>query len=258
MSTSLQVLADAKEIKNEVGHHIQWHVFGLTWNVDTILSTLIAGVIVIGLGLALRRKISVRNPGKLQLFYEAVTEQVEAQVEDAMGIKTAPFVVPLAFTLFLFILFANWIAIIPTGHTPEYAPPPASDVNLTYALAAVVIIWMHVEGVRRNGLRYYSHIFAKPRVMAPLRVIEEIVRPFTLALRLFGNIFAGVIMVALIALFPAYLLWLPNVIWKLFDAFIGLIQAFIFGLLTILYFSSVAAEHGPEHNEPVREAAASN
>ena len=56
-----------------------------------------------------------------------------------MGLKTAPFVVPLALTLFLFILIANWIAIIPTGHHPEYVPPPASDVNLTYALALIVI-----------------------------------------------------------------------------------------------------------------------
>jgi F-type H+-transporting ATPase subunit a len=76
-------------------------------------------------------------------------------------------------------------------------------------------------------------------VMFPINLIEEIVRPVTLALRLFGNIFSGVIMVSLIALFPAFLLWLPNVIWKLFDMFIGLIQAFIFALLTILYFASV-------------------
>jgi len=62
----------------------------------------------------------------------------------------------------------------------------------------------------------------------------------TLALRLFGNIFSGVIMVSLIGLFPAFILWAPDVIWKLFDAFIGLIQAFIFALLTIIYFSSVA------------------
>ena len=249
LSTAVPVLADSAEIKKEVGHHIQWHLFGLTWNVDTILSTLIAGAIVVGLALLVARRSRLRNPGKLQLFYEAVVEQVEVQVEDAMGVKTAPFVVPLAFTLFLFILIANWIAIIPTGHNPEYAPPPASDVNLTYALAAVVILWMHFEGVRRNGLRYYSHIFAKPRVLFLLRIIEEIARPFTLALRLFGNIFAGVIMVSLIALFPAFVLWLPNVIWKLFDAFIGLIQAFIFGLLTILYFSSIAAQHGTEHSD---------
>jgi F-type H+-transporting ATPase subunit a len=73
------------------------------------------------------------------------------------------------------------------------------------------------------------------------------VRPVTLALRLFGNIFSGVIMVSLIALFPAFILWLPNVIWKLFEMFIGLIQAFIFALLTILYFSSVRPAHEVAH-----------
>jgi F-type H+-transporting ATPase subunit a len=81
--------------------------------------------------------------------------------------------------------------------------------------------------------------------MLPINIIEELAKPLTLALRLFGNIFSGVIMVSLIALFPAAILWAPNVLWKLFDAFIGLIQAFIFGLLTIIYFASVRpAEEG--------------
>jgi F-type H+-transporting ATPase subunit a len=83
--------------------------------------------------------------------------------------------------------------------------------------------------------------------MLPINIIEELAKPLTLALRLFGNIFSGVIMVSLIALFPAAILWAPNVIWKLFDSFIGLIQAFIFGLLTVIYFSSVRPEedHAP-------------
>jgi F-type H+-transporting ATPase subunit a len=81
--------------------------------------------------------------------------------------------------------------------------------------------------------------------MFPINVVEEIAKPLTLALRLFGNIFSGVIMVSLIALFPAFLLWAPEVLWKLFDAGIGLIQAFIFALLTVLYFASIRpAEEG--------------
>lgn len=233
-------------INIEVGHHIQWHVFGLTWNVDTILATLIAGAILITLGVLMRNRLSVRKPKGLQLFFETVTGAVEQQVEGTMGVRTAPFVVPLATTLFLFILIANWLAIIPTGHHPEYVPPPASDVNLTYALALLVIVWMHVAGVRRRGFRgYYHHLVTPHWLMFPINLVEEIARPLTLALRLFGNIFAGVIMVSLIALFPAYILWAPNIIWKLFDMFIGLIQAFIFALLTILYFSSVKpAEEG--------------
>ncbi len=235
-------------INIEVGHHIEWHVFGVTLNGDTITGTLIAGAIIIGLGLLMRRRLSARNPGKIQLFFETVTQQVEKQVEDSMGVKTAPFVVPLAMTLFLFILIANWLSIVPTGHSPEYVPPPASDVNLTYALALFVIIWMHIAGVRRKGVRgYYGHLFRKPRILIPLNILEELMKPVTLSLRLFGNIFSGVIMVSLIALFPAYILWAPNVIWKLFDAFIGLIQAFIFGLLTILYFSSVKPSEEGAH-----------
>jgi len=230
----------------EVGHHIVWHVFGLAWNVDTILATLIAGAIVIGLGLYMRARVSVRKPGGVQLFFETVTKWIEGLVEDSMGIKTAPFVVPLAITIFMFILIANWLALIPTGHKPEYAPPPASDVNLAYALALLVIVWMHVTGVRRKGFRgYYHHLITPSPIMLPINLIEELVRPVTLALRLFGNIFSGVIMVSLIALFPAYILWAPNIIWKLFDSFIGLIQAFIFALLTILYSSSIKpAEEG--------------
>ena len=90
----------------------------------------------------------------------------------------------------------------------------------------IVIGSMHIIGIRKKGVRgFYGHIFRKPYALIPLNIIEEIMKPITLALRLFGNIFSGVIMVSLIALFPAYILWAPDIIWKLFDAFIGLIQA---------------------------------
>jgi F-type H+-transporting ATPase subunit a len=231
------------------GEHIHWHLFGVTLNGDTISATLVAGAIIVLLGFLVRRNASTREPTKLQLAFEAVTEEVEKQVEGSMGIKTAPLVVPLAMALFLFIFIANLIAIVPTGHHPEYVPPPASDVNLTYALALLVIGTMHVVGIRKRGLRgYYGHLFRKPYALIPLNIVEEVMKPITLALRLFGNIFAGTIMVALIAAMPAFVLWLPDILWKLFDAFIGLIQAFIFGLLTIIYFSSVApAEEGAHH-----------
>jgi F-type H+-transporting ATPase subunit a len=232
----------------EIGEHITWTVFGLTFNVDTILATIVAGGIVVGLGLWMRKRITARRPNGVQLLWETVTDQVERQVESTLGIRTAPFVVPMAIALFMFILLANWLAIIPTGHHPEYLPPPASDVNLTYALALVVIISMHVTGVRRKGFKgYYGHLSKPYWFMTPINVVEELTKPVTLALRLFGNIFSGVIMVSLIALFPAFILWAPNVIWKLFDLFIGLIQAFIFALLTVLYFGSVAPSEEGGH-----------
>ena len=83
------------------------------------------------------------------------------------------------------------------------------------------------------------------RMVAP--IVEEIAKPISLSLRLFGNIFAGVIMVGLIALLPTYIMWAPNAIWKTFELFVGLIQAFIFSLLTILYFR-MATEGEEQHH----------
>jgi len=223
------------------GLHHTATLFGLTFNVDTILSTVIAGLIVIGLGLWVAKSASAKAPSRTQLAFESITDYAEAQVEGTLGIKTAPFVVPLAMALFLFILIANWLAVIPTPGHPEYLPPAAADVNLTYALALVVIVTMHFTGVRRKGVRgYYHHMFQPHWAMFPINLIEELAKPVTLALRLFGNIFSGTIMISLIALFPAYILWGPNVVWKTFDLFIGAIQAFIFALLTVLYFASIA------------------
>ncbi len=238
MSVHRQLINQAIDVP--VGEHHQWHIAGLTFNADTIVATVIAGGIILLLGFWLRRTVNPRKPSGIQLFFETLTKQVEDQVEASLGIETAPFVVPLAMSLFLFILIANWLALIPSPGDPEYLIPPASDVNLTYALALLVIVTMHFTGVRKRGFKdYYHHLFTPHWLMFPINLIEEIAKPLTLALRLFGNIFSGVIMVALIGLFPAVILWLPNVIWKLFDAFIGLIQAFIFGLLTVLYLSSI-------------------
>jgi len=238
--TATMYLADI-----EPGVHITRALFGWTFNVDTILSTLVAAVIVVGFGLYLRSRITAGTPSKPQLVFETITDSVQQQVESTMKVQTAPWVVPLAITLFMFILIANWLSIIPSGH-PEYLPPPASDVNLTYALALMVILPMHVTGIRRKGFfGYYRHLAQPYWFMFPINFIEELARPVTLALRLFGNIFSGTIMVSLITLFPAYILWGPEIAWKLFDMVIGLIQAFIFALLTVLYFGSVTPSTEP-------------
>jgi F-type H+-transporting ATPase subunit a len=149
-------------------------------------------------------------------------------------------VLPLAISLFTFILISNWLSVfeISIGDTHLIAPP-ASDVNFVYALALFVFVAYHTAGARRRGFFKHLKQLTKGHVafLAPVNIIEEIAKPISLSLRLFGNMFAGGIMLTLIALFPAYILWAPNAVWKLFDLFVGLIQAFIFALLTILYFS---------------------
>lgn len=224
-----------EDIGDKIGHHVVGHIGGYAVNFDTIWSSAIAAAIVLGLGLYLRARITSGVPSKLQLAWESVVGQVRGQVEQQVG-PTAPFVVPLAITLFMYILISNWLALIPTM---EKVPPPAADVNYTMALALVVIVWVHITSIRRKGIKGYFKHFTQPYpALTPLNIIEELARPITLALRLFGNIFSGTIMILLIGLFPVFIVPAPNAAWKLFEMLIGVIQALIFALLTIIYFAS--------------------
>jgi F-type H+-transporting ATPase subunit a len=230
----------------EVGEHNTATWFGLTVNTDTILSSAIAAVIVIALAFFLRVKVTSSDvPGGVQLFFEAITIGMRTQIENAIGMRIAPFVLPLAVTIFVYILISNWLSVLPlqytdaAGHTTELLKSAAADINYVLALALFVFICYHAAGFWRRGIFGHPFRVLKGHVafMAPFNLVEEIAKPISLSLRLFGNIFAGGILVALIALFPPYILWAPNAIWKAFDLFVGLIQAFIFALLTILYFA---------------------
>src|SRR6201990_455863 len=209
----------AAESGIEVGHHTTANWFGLTVNTDTVLATAIAAVIVLALAFFLRAKVtSTGVPNGVQLFWEAITTQLRNQIESAIGMKVAPFVLPLAVTLFVFILVANWLSVLPVQYTDssgaihELWKPPAADINFVMALALFVFMCYHAAGIWRRGIVGHpikllkGHVAVRP----PITLVEELAKPISLSLRLFGNIFAGGILVALIALFPPYLLWLPN------------------------------------------------
>jgi len=238
-----------------IGEHVVRSVGGVAFNLDTIWTTLIAGALVLLLGFLARRALT-RDPDdhvptKLQLFWETIVKQVNDQVEDNLG-KIHPYVAPLAISLFFFILFANWLELLPTelNHDTHLTPAPTADTNLTYAMAILVMVSVWVYGIRQKGVKGYFRHFIEPfPILLPLNVLEELIKPLTLALRLFGNIFAGGIMLALIGLLPFYALWAPNLLWKLFDMAIGGIQAFIFALLTVLYFAMAGAGHGDDHGD---------
>ena len=262
MSTAVVWETDIK-----IGEHVERHFLGMTFNMDTIWTTLIAGVIVVGLGFWARKQLTRRTddhvPTKLQLAWEAVIDQVQTQVEDNLG-KVNRTVVMIAVAEFFFILVANWMEMIPSEPNEHYhfLPAPTADTNLTYAMAVMVMIGVWIYGIREKGAKgYFSHFLQPFPFLLPLNIIEEITKPISLALRLFGNIFAGGILLALIASLTA---WTVGVIpvggvlavvfaimWKIFDMAIGLIQAFIFALLTVLYFGMAGAGHDDhaEHDE---------
>ena len=259
LTTVLLAMAEEKveeeESKIEIGHHVEGHLGPLTFNLDTIWTTAIAASVVLILGFLARRALTRETPDhvptKIQLLWETVVKEVNTQVEDNLG-RVHPYVTPLAISLFFFILFANWLELLPTelNHDVHLTPAPTADTNLTYAMALLVMVSVWIYGIRTKGVKGYFKHFVEPfPILLPLNILEELIKPLTLALRLFGNIFAGGIMLALIGLMPLYLLWAPNLIWKLFDMFIGGIQAFIFALLTVLYFAMAGAGHGDDHGE---------
>jgi F-type H+-transporting ATPase subunit a len=219
-----------------------------------------AAVVVMVLGLVLRSKATSGVPGKLQLAWETILGAVQTQVDDSIGPRGG-YIVPIALTLFVFILTCNLFGVLGIGATYEFLPPPTSDINLPLAMALFVIVLVHVAAIRNRGIGgYVAHYFTRPfpiflfPVNLFMNLVDELVKPLTLTLRLFGNLLAGGLMLALLADLVGWklgavpiggILAIPmEVLWKLFDLAIGAIQAFIFSLLTILYFdTAMAQEH---------------
>jgi len=230
-----------------VGDHPTWHFLGLTFNVDTMYTTVIAAVLTVGFLWFVARRASAEVPNKIQVITETVINQARNYIEDAVGHDVPNWLVPLGVSLFFFILFCNWLAWIPSGHSPERLAPPTADVNTVYAMTLVVVVLYTYLGIKRKGARYAGDWFTvKPAIRRPILILEQVVNPLSLSLRLFGNIFAGGIMLAVIALLPFYLFPLYGIAdfgWRLFDSgLIAPIQAFIYSFLTILYFGFATAE----------------
>lgn len=223
----------------DVGGHAVTTTWGpLTISLDIVWGTLVAAGVVLLLGFMMRARATAGVPGKLQLVWELLLEQVTEIAESALG-KEAKRFIPLALSIFVFILACNWLEMIPSGHNPEWLPAPTADVNLPLAMALTVIFLVHYNAIKARGAKQYFKHYTQPYVaMLPINIIEEITKPITLTFRLFGNMFASVLMVTVLtSLLPVWAFWVGELPWKIFAMFIGVIQAFIFALLTLIYLS---------------------
>lgn len=214
-------------------------------NVDTVVLTVIVMAFILLLALFARSRLTLDRPRGLQNVLEMTFDFVNGFVVDTLGSARARAIGPLAVALFLFILVANWIDLLPVPRVGA----PTSDLNTTAGLAIMVFILSQTLGVRRHGpIGYVKHLFAFP-VLAPITVIEEISKPITLSLRLFGNIFAGEVLiivfgVLLTQLATAITLPLPYVLSLVLGLFVGAIQAFVFAVLTVSYIGiATSSEH---------------
>ncbi len=228
------------------GEHWHYAINNWTFNLDTIIMTWIAMFIVLGLCCLLTGIVKLqREPSKAQTFAEICYGFLESIPAATLGKEGRSFT-PVVGSLFLFILTANLIGQLPLrlAHLPEAElASPTNDLNLTAALAILATIFYICSGIKKKGLvNYVKHYFQPMWWMFPLNLLEDFTRPLSLSLRLFANILAGEVIIAL--LLGSFLAAGLPVAMMLFEVFVAFIQAFIFAVLTASYIAgAVSQEH---------------
>jgi F-type H+-transporting ATPase subunit a len=270
-------------------HHLQWQVGEgkfMAINIDSVLYGLALSGLFLFFFLRSARKATAGVPGKFQTVVEMVVGFVDGQVRETFHGRSK-LIAPLALTIFCLVFLMNFMDMLPVdwlpalwgkaneaaGHDPAHAymrVVPTADLNVTLGLSLMVFLLIQVFGISHKGIgKFTAEAFTAPFhaegtvmkiLLAPanllLRVIEELVRPLSLTLRLFGNMYAGELIFILIALMTwnaaassgmtyvmAPLQFISGFVWTAFHILIITLQAFIFMMLTIVYLSMAAESH---------------
>ncbi len=219
-----------------IGVHPQWQAFGLIFHADTLISAWIVSFILIAFAVFIRIVISIR-PGLVQSAVELGAENLNGLLIERIGQKGLKYF-PFIATLFLFIITSNWLGLLPFE-----LKPPTADLNTTAGLALLTIILVQVFGMIEKGpIMYFKRFFEPNPVFFPLNVIEELAKPVSLSIRLFGNIFSKETIIVILCGLVALPLFYPIPILAL-SLLIGAIQAYIFMLLAVFYISMALEGH---------------
>ncbi|WP_427113743.1 F0F1 ATP synthase subunit A [Megasphaera sueciensis] len=217
------------------GHHLIAQLFGMNVNMDTLYMTWLTAAIVIIVTMAATRSRSL-VPSGIQNVVEIIVESLLAQFKETLGPKWGQ-VVSVLLTMFLFIFVGNELGLLPS---PHILTSPTNDLNTTLGLALVSSFMVHFVALRNQGVKkHFKHYFEPFIPFVVINLMEEFTKPLTLAFRLFGNILAGeILMEVLYLLVPVGI----PIIWLVFSLVIGLIQAFIFTILTTSYLADSLKE----------------
>lgn len=219
-----------------VGVHPQWHVLGQTLHADTLISAWIVSAFLIALAIFIRMILKMK-PGLIQSAVELGFEGLNDTITEKLGAKGRKYFAFIA-TLFIFILTSNWLGILPLE-----LKPPTADLNTTAGLAVLTVFLVQVFGMIEKGpIRYFRRFFEPNPVFFPLNLIEELAKPVSLSIRLFGNIFSKETILLILTGLVAFPLIYPIPILAL-SLLIGAIQAYIFMLLAIFYISMALEGH---------------
>jgi len=206
-----------------LGHNI-------TINLEVVLMTWIVFAILVVVGILSTRKRGI-FPRSMQMFGELFVNQFYDLTEDALDREMAKKYGPLICALFMFLVVANWLGIIP--HLEE----PTKDLNTPLSLGLMGFAIAHYAGIKTKGFKAYAKEYLEPMFfMMPLNVIGELAKIVSISFRLFGNIMGGSIIILVVS-HLTYSIVLPPLLNAFFGLFVGTIQAFVFTMLTVVYIS---------------------
>lgn len=225
---------------------------GLTFNMSNVLMLFITCLIVFLIAIAATRRLEVKPTG-MQNFMEWIMDFVKGIIKNNMDWKTGGQFHILGITLIMFVFVANVVGL-PFNIVWDnelWWKSPTADPTVTMTLAVMIVTMTHFFGIKLLGLKGYGKTYIQPLpFLAPLNIIEEFANTLTLGLRLYGNIYAGEILIGLLAALGSSSILgfagalLPALAWQGFSLFIGAIQAFIFVMLTMVYMAhKVSTDH---------------
>ncbi|MEN2983587.1 MAG: F0F1 ATP synthase subunit A [Dictyoglomaceae bacterium] len=200
---------------------------------NTFLSLQIISILTLIISFWLSYKPQEEIIKKRQSLVEVLIEMFQRYLGGFLGEEKALKYFPFFSTLFLFILLSNWSGLIP-GFTS-----PTSDLNVTIGLALGTIIYIQYIAVKEKGKKYLKNFISPSPLFLPINILEQITRPVSLALRLFGNITGEHIVLAIISLIAPLIVPVPIMALSMF---MGFIQALIFTTLSAAYLASVFEE----------------
>lgn len=224
MGTLAEELKDQLECKAVFSFNIP-RLGTIDINESIVVTWIIMAALTV-IAILLTRNLKVKNPGKRQVALEFVVTKLQSMAEDMLGEGAAQYAQYIV-TVLIYLAVANLIGLC--GFKP-----PTKDLNVTAALAIMSIILIEAAGIRTKGVKRWAKSFAEPiAIVAPLNVLEIVIRPLSLCMRLFGNVLGAFVIMEIIKHLCGLILPIPFSLY--FDVFDGLIQAYVFVFLTSLF-----------------------
>lgn len=230
------------------------------WHVDTMIMSWVLGLALLAFLYAAARRATSGEPGKLQNFVELLVDFVDNTVKESFH-GPRNFVGPLALTIFGVVFLWNLMDLVPVDYVPlamwivgvdYFRIVPSADINAPFGLSITILALMIIYGMKGKGIGGYgvelfTHPFgANPLLWIPnlmLNIVEMISKTVSLAMRLFGNLYAAELIFVLIALLPWWIQFIPGGAWAIFHILVVPLQAFLFMSLTIVYLALAYEKH---------------